>query len=88
MEAGEADTRTRMPLARVLVVETRSDGTFLDRYDDTGAGAGDTWHMSIEDAKEQAGLEYGADLSSWTEVPESEGDPVAFAFRIIEINRA
>jgi hypothetical protein len=82
MEAGEPDTRERMAVPRVLVLETRPDGIFLDRYDQSGDEAGDTWHQSIDDAKEQAAAEYGENLGPWTEVPDSEDDPVAFALRL------
>jgi hypothetical protein len=84
MKEGEVDTRKRMPVARVLVVENRPDGTFLDRYDESGGEAGDTWHQSIDEAKQQAVAEYGENLGPWTEVPDSEDDPVAFALRLAD----
>lgn len=84
MDPGDPDTREQMPVPRVLVLETRPDGIFLDRYDESGEEAGDTWHQSIDDAKEQAQVEYGDQLGPWTEVPENEPDPVAFAFRLAQ----
>lgn len=84
IDPGDPDTRERMAVPRVLVLESRPDGVFLDRYDESGDEAGDTWHQSIDDAKEQAQVEYGEQLGPWTEVPENEGDPVAFALRLAQ----
>lgn len=80
----ESDTRERMAVPRVLVIETRADGVFLDRYDDFGSEAGDTWHQSVAEAKKQADVEYGENTGPWTDVPEDEPDPVAFGLRIAE----
>lgn len=82
MESGDPDTRQRLPVARVLLVSNRHDGVYLDRFDDSGAEAGDTWHESIEDAQGQAIEEYGESLGAWVEVPRGEQDPMAFAFRM------
>lgn len=84
MDTGEPDIRHRMGVPRVLVLESRSDGIFLDRFDDSGDEAGDTWHESMDDARAQALAEYGENLGSWTEVPAGEGDPVAFALRLAD----
>jgi hypothetical protein len=84
MDADEPDTRQRMAMPRVLVLESRPDGFFLDRFDESGDEAGDTWHESIDDAKAQARAEYGENLGSWTQVPASEHDPVAFALRLAD----
>jgi hypothetical protein len=82
METGEPDTRQQMTVPRVLVLESRPDGIFLDRFSESGDEAGDTWHQSIDDAKAQAVAEYGENLGSWTEVPATEDDPIAFALRL------
>jgi hypothetical protein len=84
MEPGERDARERMPIARVLVLETRPDGIFLDRFDESGEDSGDTWHESVDDAKSQAVAEYGHNLGVWTDVPAGEDDPVAFALRLAQ----
>jgi hypothetical protein len=81
---GELDSRESMAIPRVLVLENRPDGIFLDRFDESGEEAGDTWHESIDDAKAQAIAEYGENLDSWTEVPPGEDDPVAFALRLAD----
>lgn len=84
MEAGESDDRERMALARVLVLQSGPDGITLDRYDDSGAEAGDTWHQSIDDARDQALDEYGTNLGPWVEVPDTEDDPVIFVLRLAD----
>jgi hypothetical protein len=65
-----------MAAPRVLVLENRPDGIFLDRFSESGDEAGDTWHESIDNAKAQALAEYGENLGCWAEVPASEDDPV------------
>jgi hypothetical protein len=86
MESGEPDTRRRLPIPLIIVVSTRPDGIFLERFDKTGADAGDSWHQSIEEAKEQAREEYGESLGAWTPVPDSEEDPVAFGLRLADVD--
>lgn len=81
---GEADARERLAVPRVLVLESRPDGVFLDRHDEAGDHAGDTWHESIEDAKAQALAEYRDNLGRWIDVPEHEQDAVAFALGLAD----
>lgn len=71
--------RTKLPGADVLMIEAREDGFFLFRFTRAGDFAGDTWHLSLDDAKHQAGFEFGDDFGEWIEVPDSETDPVRFA---------
>jgi hypothetical protein len=71
-----------MPMPRVVVLQCRPDGVFLDRFTESGDDAGDTWHQSVDEAKQQAVHEYGGNLGSWTEVPAAEADPLAFALRL------
>lgn len=63
-------------------MEARPDGVFLERFDEAGNEAGDTWHESIGDAKAQARMEYGDAVGAWTETPDSCDDPVAYAIRL------
>lgn len=67
-ESPESDPES-MPWPSVLVIEEREDGVFLDRLTDAGASAGDTWHASVDDAKEQALDEYDGLLTEWKAVP-------------------
>jgi hypothetical protein len=83
MGPGELDTRRRLPIPLIIMISTKPDGIFLERFDETGADAGDSWHQSVEEAKEQARGEYG-EFGEWTMVPEDEADPVAFAQRLAD----
>lgn len=48
-----------------VAIEENIDGVFLFRFSADGQVVGDTWHMSVEEAKEQAIYEYGALLGEW-----------------------
>jgi hypothetical protein len=48
-----------MPIAEALLIEVEADGVFLFRLSADGQFAGDTWHESVEEAKEQAKFEFG-----------------------------
>jgi hypothetical protein len=85
-EAGEPDTRARLPIPLIIAVLTKPDGIFLERFDETGGDAGDSWHQSIEEAEEQAREEYGESVGVWTPVPESEEDVFAFGLRLVDIH--
>ena len=54
---------------RALVIEIDANSALLDRFADDGSSVGDTWHQSVEDAKEQAEIEYQGLLSDWHPVP-------------------
>jgi hypothetical protein len=65
--------------ASVLLIEQKPDGIFLFRFSADGCCVGDTWHMSIEDAKEQAKFEFSDLISEWRPVPPEVDDVVQFA---------
>jgi RHS repeat-associated protein len=71
-----------------IAVLTKSDGIFLEHFEETGADAGDSWHQSIEEAKEQAREEYGGEnVGVWTPVPESEEDVFTFGLRLVDMHQ-
>lgn len=71
LEGEEDDARERLPWPKVIIVETNPDaGVTLLRLALGGAFAGDTWHPSVEEAKEQASYEFGASLGEWQEIPQ------------------
>jgi len=78
----EKDSRQRLPHPRVVFIESKEDGVFLTRYGEGGVFAGDTWHQSIEDAKQQAVYEYGDILGPWHEVPPGITDPFTFSLNL------
>jgi hypothetical protein len=79
---GGQDDRERLPGPRVVVIKEDPDGIFLYRYTEDGSVVGDTWHQSVDEAKEQASFEYGELLNEWREVPSDVSDPVAFALNV------
>src|SRR5437879_3795579 len=71
--------RVLLPRAQVVVIERLSDGVFLYRYSASGTVAGDTWHSTIQEAREQAVFEYGDALGRWMPIPREAGDAVKYA---------
>jgi hypothetical protein len=76
--SGGCETRREMPPASVLLIEQSEEGVFLLRYAATGHFAGDTWHPTVEQAKEQAVFEYGDAVAEWRQVPADINDVMAF----------
>lgn len=67
-------TRKEMSSALFLVIDNNPDGVFLYRFDAKGQCVGDTWHMSIDDAKHQATYEYEGLVMNWQDVPDAIED--------------
>jgi len=72
------DSREPMPEAKMLIITLKKDGIFLERFSGEGEFAGDTWHQSVLEAKQQAEAEYGDRVGTWTPVPVDVEDVVAF----------
>lgn len=72
------DLRDVLEAPALAIIEEGSDGIFLKRYDQKGRCVGDTWHMSLEDAKQQAIFEHGAAIVGWKEIPSGVTDAVSF----------
>ena len=71
-----------MPPAQALLLEVEEDGSAqLYRYALDGEFAGDTWHMSREDADHQIEYEYGSAVSSWSAVPPHIPDAHAYLLK-------
>lgn len=64
----------RMPPARALLIAPTPDGYAVIRWDDRGDFAGDTWHRSLDDAREQVAWEYLGRVDDWHEVPATVTD--------------
>jgi hypothetical protein len=54
---------------------------FLFRFTADGQVVGDTWHMTLEEAQQQAQFEFGDLLSDWRSVPADVEDLVAFGLK-------
>lgn len=65
----------------LLVADDDGPGAMLFRYSAFGEVAGDSWHPSADDARDQAAAEYGDALHPWEAVPDEVTDPHAFAVR-------
>ena len=83
----DGDSREPLPMARVLVLEEtieRGKRSFLlIRYAADGSFAGDTWHLTIDDALEQASFEFGDAHGPWIDVPPDVDDARAFVVRLV-----
>lgn len=68
------DQRIVMVAPDLLVIEGSSSGIFLYRYTFAGECVGDTWHTSIDEAKQQAEFEYGGLQIKWERAPDGFKD--------------
>ncbi len=57
---------TLLQSATRLEIVDSTEGVMLLRYSSEGAFVGDTWHITIEEAKRQAQFEFDVDPSEWT----------------------
>jgi len=55
-------TRPTPGMVYRLVIEPQLDNWVLYRLDEAGGFVGDTWHGSLQDARNQAKKEFGVDL--------------------------
>lgn len=80
------ETRKLLGPAAFIAIQENSDGIFLYRFDRNGNVVGDTWHMTIEDAKHQADYEYGEAIEKWVAVPSETTDVIAFGHSCLKLN--
>jgi hypothetical protein len=76
---GGVDSRQELGPAYVLVIEESEEGTFLYRYDVDGRFVGDTWHETVDEAKDQAEHEYHLNILAWADLPSGITDAVKHA---------
>lgn len=76
-----AEGAGRLPWPAVVVLEqhARTRHCTLFRFSAKGEFAGDTWHLTLDDAREQAEYEFGSALGRWNAIPEGVPDPQAYA---------
>lgn len=67
-----------MPNADFIVMKESDNGFRIERYTNGGGFCGDTWHPSIEEAKDQAKYEYEDGLGDWIDVPDGVEDIKTF----------
>ena len=63
----------------VLLIAGDDPGAMLFRYTAHGEFAGDTWHESLDTAREQVTYEYEDALGEWVHVPAEVEDAHAYA---------
>ena len=63
---------TELPVPSTVAIEERDGGWFLLYIDENGECLGDTWHLTVEDAKEQAAFEFGIADPTGGRAPEAE----------------
>lgn len=54
-----------LPAAATVEIQVEENGFLLLRFDADGEFSGDTWHQSLDEAKEQARFEFGITESEW-----------------------
>jgi hypothetical protein len=62
----------------LLIIEEKADGVFLFRFTGDRRCVGDTWHESVDQAKQQAAFEFQGLLSDWKPVPAQVADLISF----------
>lgn len=78
--ADALDMASRLPGADVLLLIAGAEpDAMVFRYTAYGELGGDSWHLSVADAQEQAGEEYGEALLPWEPVPDDIADAHAYA---------
>jgi hypothetical protein len=63
----------------ILLIAGPDPGAMLFRYTAHGEFGGDTWHPSLESAREQVDYEYEDSVGEWIHVPPDIEDPHAWA---------
>lgn len=65
----------------LLVADDADPGAMLFRYTVHGEFGGDTWHESVDDAREHAIYDYSDALGDWVDVPVEVEDAHAYAIQ-------
>lgn len=63
----------------ILLIDDADPGAMLFRYTAHGEFAGDTWHPSVDAAREHAIYDYSDALGEWIDVPDDVANPHAYA---------
>jgi hypothetical protein len=62
----------------VLVIEEKPEFVYLHRYTPEGQCIGNTWHRTVDGARQQAGVEFNDYSLDWALVPSDVDDVVSF----------
>ncbi len=77
LEVGK-EGRSLLPKPDLLIIELKSDGAYLTRYNNRGEFCGETWHQDRKQAEHQARFEYGNKIGKWRKIPAGVTDPISF----------
>lgn len=58
----------RIPDPKMVELVEQDGAIYLLRLDDKGQCIADTWHQTVEEAKEQANFEFGIEANDWKEI--------------------
>jgi hypothetical protein len=64
-EDGAVVRQCRLPPAERVEIAEQEDGVFLFRYDTRGEWCGESWHLTVEEAKRQAEAEFEIPEDAW-----------------------
>ena len=64
--AGGVVPRTELPVAEWVAIEHTDGGYYLFYYDLKDECIADTWHATLNEAKEQAKFEFAIEEDDWT----------------------
>ena len=81
--SGVHDEREALPWPiAVLVKEESAGNVYVYRIAASGASAGDTWHPTVDEARQQAEYEYEGVLGKWERVPDDVRDAWEHALEV------
>jgi len=72
VRATGATTHGTDKIATRVEIESSDSGFFLFRYDSAGLCFADTWHLTLQEAKEQAAWEYLLGEADWAEINDQQ----------------
>jgi hypothetical protein len=67
-------TPVPMPDPTFIVIHPAEQGFLFERFADIATMAGDTWHETEQDARDQAAWEYGERLRQWIDLTDGTTD--------------
>jgi hypothetical protein len=75
--------RRELPRPTVALIDEKSDGFYLLRLTNDGTFCGDTWHLTGDDARDQAKFEFER-VGVWREIAADVADAQSYAVRHVK----
>ncbi len=76
----------KMPSPDFLLVECASGATMIYRYTKNEVFCGDTWHETLDHAREQIAAEYPEMTKEWIEAPIDTDEALTFGYSLVNQN--